>query len=300
MQYCDDVQKINKSRPNGGPCAQLSFSCESVRDRYRRWRDDEKAIADYRNTETAPQIPLNLLSNLKGVETIGHRELAVIKQKFDITFPRDKELFWRYYSLATRREVETLIHDDNRSDVDYFPLTLFFRALRDSGKSVQSLAIRAIEEMAADTLGSGRPWDSIRCLEMNLGLSGYQGLFGPSGWSSKQRVWISGLVNLEELMIFMEPDLPTAMDVFDLLSKMRFSCLRSLHLEHVSMTYDTFNRFLQAHKEGIQSLHIEKPHISAEEWRTFRAQEKVEAWEAENKVLYLTDIYLDPMRRADR
>lgn len=302
IQYCDDVQKINKHRPNGGPCAQLSFSCESVRDRYRRWRDDEKAIAGYRNTETAPQLHLNLLSNLKGVETIGHRVLAVIKQKYDVTFPQDKERFWRHYSLATRREAETLIHENDChvSDLDHFPLTLFFRALRDSGKSVQSLAIRALEEMAADTLGSRQPWDSLRCLEVNLGLHGYQGLYGLSGWFNKWKVWVSRLDSLEELSVCMKPTSLMEMEIFDLLSPMRFPRLRSLHLEHVRMTYDTLNTFLQAHKKTIQRLHIEEPHISADDWRTLRAQEKAEAWEAESKLLYLTDIYLGPTRRVDK
>ena len=296
MHNFDNMMGYGQYLPNGGPYAQLSSNRESIRDRYRRWRDDEKVLNDHRNTDTAPQLHLNLLPSFNRVETIGHRELAVIKRKYDVTSPRGNFGRWRHYSLATRREIETSLWDDGRPIFggDHFPLILFFRALHDSGKTVHSLAIRNAVEIALDTPGRPPSIESIRRLEIHLPPSKYPFLYGSASWVDNQNVWLSELTNLEELFVFMDPKGPEEIGFFDLLSPMRFPRLGRLHLKHVGMSYDTLNPFLQAHEKTIQSLHIEEPHISVDEWRKFCAQEKVEVWEAKRKHLYLTEAFVLP------
>lgn len=255
----------------------------------------------YRETDTAPQLHLNLLPSFERVETIGYRDLAVIKRKCDTTLRRDANRFWRYYGLATRREAETLEYDASRHirDRDTFLLTLFFRALHYSGKLVHSITVRIALEMAVDTLGNLPSSESLRRLEIHLEPSRRYGHYSP--WRGRchyngQHEWVSGLINLEELSISRDSTSIDMPNFFDLLSPMRFPRLRSVHLDHARLTYDTFNPFLQAHKKSMQSLHIEEPQISAEEWRKFCAQEKVVAWEAENKHLYLTETCVLPRK----
>ena len=95
--------------PAGGPLAALDFqSKEEGYGRYSSWRQGEPVMRQHESRGTAPQLDLELLVNLKSIETIGIADLTVIERK----------PWQRWHGLwkvgpATRRHFETGLLDGN-------------------------------------------------------------------------------------------------------------------------------------------------------------------------------------------
>lgn len=310
------------SLPNGGPLSFLLSDRNSYFARYESWCASEERLRAYMSASKAPELPLQLLSHLECVETVGHMELASVKKRARVSklhklpywrtsedeTPQGVETYWRTYSKRTRREVETLIEDVYPADGDFDTassttgfrhMDVFSTALRNSKVSLPTLALRStIELVGGDNHGHTGLLPGLRRLELNLGSHESKSIYlGPPHTPAHPAVsdglshWLQHLTHLTDLTITMDVFCREWADIFLFLQDVRFPALRTVSLKTVRTTYRTLNAFVQNHRETLKSLSIIEPRMAPEDWVRFCEQEKGKDWTMEGKRLYLTEMY---------
>ena len=311
--------------PNGGPLSSLPSDHDSYIARYQAWYSSEEQLWAYWSTNTAPELPLHQLPHLERVETIGHKELAIVKMKAQLSTFRhmgcywrtyqdqtrqelDARPYWHTYPERTRREVETLIEDvysaaegdfdaSSSSTAGFRHLDVLSTALRNSRVSLPTLALRSTIELSGGGTNNGHTGlvPGLRRLELNLGSHEEKALYlsppaTPSHPALSNRLshWLQ---HLTDLSITMHVFCREWADIFLFLRDVRFPALRTVNLKTVRTTYRTLDAFVQNHRESIRSLRIIEPRMEPVDWVRFCEQEKGRAWTMEGKRLVLTEMY---------
>ena len=252
--------------PAGGPFAKMDFSSEEIYKRYLRWIEGERVMKQHVEEGTAPSLNLHQLTNLKHVETIGLREMRVIKRK--------------YADFAeTRRYFETgLIETNALHGSRYVPLChlpTFMIACSASGKELTSLTIHRLDELFKGLeYNNDNPslhLKHLRCLKIDLA----------GVWYNHQNMddhtrlapWVYKLEKLETVQILQNPEAGyNQADVPRLLRSVTFPKLKSFELKHGIASYQVLKYFLQGHNETLRSIYIQHPIMEKERWAKLKAR----------------------------
>ena len=287
-------RRSGASRPRGGPLIKDLLDVNIAYKRFLRWVAGEAFMEGHWRKGTAPRHHIGLLLNLKGVVTIGHKDLAVVKKEFNKPLQRGQEIYWQSYRNESRREVETMLaysvfHSELIEDRH---LDVFCRALHDAGAGLGTLALRSGLEIDAIKHASAIKY--LRRLELNTESFGFDGIVGPELYSLFDKLlpassWAESLRALEELSIAVAPTCKDYGSVFSLFLEMSFPKLRSVYMKRLRLTYGWLSTFVHVHRSTIRSLRIEEPRIIPGDWSSFRSQERESQWEAMEKKLHLTE-----------
>lgn len=218
-------------------------------ERYKYWRNGEEIMEGHWARGTALKLRLDLLKNMKRVQTANQRGLKIIRGSRRGDPP---------YSY-TRREIESCLKDDYSCSSDYeVHIELFTIAQESCGVSIPCLALDSIWELVKKDLGT-RIWPTLRQLKINLLSLLDIYLHWPISWDPSQyrtpASWVSSLFQLEELAII-GPDIDRSFDIFDLLSTVMFPSLKIINLQGVPIRYATFTRFFTKHRKTLLHLSI--------------------------------------------
>ena len=262
--------------PAGGPCAALDFSPRACYQRYVAWRDGERTMKDHVTAGTAPVVDLELLPNLRSIDTVGLPEMRVIER--EQRDPKHRSFFNEL--PETRRFYETgLIEENALKGRDYLSLChlpTFMIAASICGKDITCLTIHRVDviyyEPGFHINNPALQLRALRRLEINLTKIwyNYDYLDNPRKLSS----WLDALENLEELAIYQNPEmwLQSRADVVQLLQKVPFPKLAKLDLRDVRAGFEVLEQFLSKHNETLKHIEILNPFMEQELWDKLRVR----------------------------
>ena len=272
-------------RPWSGPVVMRHQDHHKAYSRYVYWRNGEQAMNACWAARSAPRLQIHLLPNLRRIETIGRKDLVVVKtQSRDI--------------LAQRRRVDVSNHLPTFSkacnSLQMDPITL---SIRDGSEliSMHGVQLRSLRDGSEIiSMHTAMPLRWLQCLELNLiEDTGYYGSSPFLEFDKAPRAsWVHGFDSLEELSMIVAPDCNDYRSTFSLFSRMMLPRLRTVYLKRVRLLYIWLDAFLQAHRDTIRNLCIEEPRMVFEDWIKFRLQEQQCEWKAANKVLQLSEACL--------
>lgn len=238
------------SLPNGGPLAQLSYDDDSLYERAKYWAEGEEVIFQHCQNKTVPTVRLNLLENLRRVETLGYGDISVIKQRYVI--PQQGPAF----RALPRRETETMLFDRSEGWREWDEpthLNLFLAALHHVNAPLHTLTLRNSCEMGKLFGGHNAPSiKSLRRLELNIRDSEDSHMHRAGRNPAYFSQWVREMPDLEELSVIMCPTSITVevgtMDITSLFSRIRMPKLRDVYLYQAWMTYVMLKEFVQNHR----------------------------------------------------
>ena len=272
-------------RPWSGPLAMEHQDHHKAYSRYVYWSNGEQVMNGYWAAGFAPRLQLHRLPDLRRIETIGLKDLVVVK-----TLSRDV--------LAHRRRVEVSNHlpmfSKACNSLQMDPITL---SLRDGSEliSMHGVPLRSLRDGSQlIIMHTAMPLRWLRRLELDLVVDdGYCGCYPFLEFDKAPHAsWVHGFESLEELSVIVAPDCNDYRSTFTLFSRMMLPRLRIVYLKRVRMLYIWLDTFLQAHRDTIRNLRIEEPRMALEDWMKFRLQEQKCEWNAANKVLQLSEACL--------
>jgi len=259
--------------PARGPLAQWDFGAEASWERYRSWRDAETVMRNHEATKTAPQVSLNLLVNLRSIETIGLGALRTIKRK---PWMRSNGLCKQ--RPGSRRYFATGLNDENTSRGvppgarPYIPsihLQTMMIALQTCGRDLHKLTVHRVQEL----------W---YINEPCLGLPSLEHLVIDSthvryhDWLEarihKVSQWVLDLKSLKHLEIRQNPTAKNNPDICKILKNADWPKLRRLELTNTETPLASLENFVARHIEKLDYLSIIWPVIDTEDWAEFRSQ----------------------------
>ncbi|KAI4285119.1 MAG: hypothetical protein L6R38_000916 [Xanthoria sp. 2 TBL-2021] len=252
------------SIPNGGPLAKVSHDNDSAWKRYCTWYKNEKVIANHHANGTAPNIPLNLLSDLRQVLTTSDYELKNVRRRYK---PTDRDGYWESFRDGTVREVMTKVPDmsEIHNYIDKMNFDVFLRALHDSGATIPSLTLRTgLMLFDSPCQYSIR---SLRCLKIDLDTREDILWYEEGDRSRIQQppqlsTWMHDLSELEELSITSHSSDIESHDLYFYFTTVCTPKLRKLYLYYPSSTYDEVKAFSEAYK----ALRISLPFAIIIDW----------------------------------
>lgn len=192
-------------------------------------------------------------------------------------------------------------------------LELFCLQLERSRKNISSLRVTSIGEIL-DRPGMGLNLANLPSLTIDLAADADYACrtiiddpdwpdWNFSDWFKSAAPRLENLKIIQRWTTTMRDDrLQPALDIFELLASgnVRFPMLQALHLQHVTTTPYSLNKFLSVHRKTLVSLKIDRPCIYPKEWNEMKERVEQEAEqgyygpESECEVT-LTDAMTDPM-----
>lgn len=236
---------------------------------YRYWADGEAVMREHEKARTAPELRLDLLKNLRRIQTVGRSQLAIEKTKLE-AHPHAWSSRWSSFAWASRRAIDSSTVD--RGLVQMGNLDLLLRAAKECGTEIADLTLHDPRELAqyGTLTHDGSKFSSLCRLELNFQSPTQPPLVLHNGRAE----WIFRLHNLEQLVI-VHKELPASAfsgDIFNMFYGTTFPKLASLEARHVKTTYRALNSFIRSHAHTLQSLEIIEPGMSQEDWVRFQSQ----------------------------
>ena len=263
----DCPEGLLERRPAGGPLARLDQYKAARQLRRRYWYRGEGKMEMHYQNNTAPPLALHLFTNLTTVQTVGHRELAIVKMALhDGKAP----------SKASRREVEASCLDMPRfgCDVEEGHLETFNLAMKRSGWHLENLILRC----AAELFDGRGPIDlaTLRYLEVRMNEEGMQkhNIKVPPCSAS----WVHSLGNLEHFAVTGNTRLnihpwtssSTVEDIFMMLEvwkqKVRWPRLAKVSLKNTTTHFEPLSNFMMRHTETLRDLNLVNVELSGGSW----------------------------------
>lgn len=280
--------------PAGGPCAALDFSPGACYQRYVSWRDGERTMKDHINAGTAPLVNLQLLPNLRSIDTVGLREMRVIKREQ----PDAEDCDLYFQRPETRRYYETGLIEENalkgRTYLSLAHLQTFMIAASTCGKEITCLTIHRLDNLygveGCNIWSPAIQLRALRRLEIDLTKISYSYAYlsNPRKLSS----WVHTLENLEELVIYQNPEeyMYRRADVVRLLENVPFPKLAKIELRDVRVGFEDLKQFLLKHNETLKHIEILNPFMKQERWDEFRARYTKGSSLAEAKKVWMSKL----------
>lgn len=235
---------------------------------YRYWADGEALMRGYWKKGTAPELRLDLLPNLRRIETIGKNELARVKTKLE-TYTRSG--CWSSFVWASRRAIESSTIDQGFVQMGHMDLLL--RAAERSGTKITDLTLCDARELAHHPKGGQGPLEFPYLRRLTLR---FQGVTHPPLVTHYSRAgWLCDLSSLEELVVIQGehlPDKATSCDIFDIFYGITFPKLASIEMRYVKTTNRILSHFIRNQTPVLESLIVVEPKMSREDWFKFRSQ----------------------------
>lgn len=240
--------------PDGGPHSRLDFSnVDECFARYEYWYNGEAVMLRYLRKDSAPEMPLHLLVNLKCVEMVNRRGLASIRVRRNRAADGYEDA--RDY---TRREVETCCRDDGcRTWNEQALFRLFMYAHGRSDATIPRFVFQHLDELLDNGNRPPNRIASLNCLKLDL--QSCLGCTEASRELCKSSPLAAWMDDVEELIIFGSP-----CDSFILqrLIKAPFPKLQKLTLEGVLIDTSWLAIFLEDHWSTLTRVKIQDPAIT--------------------------------------
>jgi len=247
--------------PDGGPCSRLDFG--NVDERYARymfWFEGEQVMIIHELHDTAPELRLNLLTNLDRVQTVDHKGLSSIRVRVD----KDNYGHWDSRDL-TRREIESCVRDDDETAhlLDHSHLRLLATAQKCHGFSIPCLAVEHPWQLIGNHGFDREPqMTGLRRLELSM----LSPTVGDLAFTLPFKIpnqyplspWVLSLDSLEELSVIGGLE-ARYFDVLRLLAPAFFPKLSKLSLQGAAIARTTLATFLEKHRPTLSYLRIRDP-----------------------------------------
>ena len=271
---------------------------------YKHWTNGEAAMrtmGDSEDERTAPTLRLDLLPNLKRIETVGENDLSTIKTKLK-SLPNSCLCCWIERSYASRRSIEASLADQRtiprpgttwlsmlgvspsapesrvmpRHGIDWGHMKLLLRVTRRYDIPITDLTLWDPRELGQVSNIAEISFPNLRRLKINLGRQ----ILGPVVTRYSRASWISNLDNLQELIIVrckasLGGEFESAAkydDIIRALHGLRFPKLVALEIRNIRSSLQSLEQFVQMHSRTLRSLCVVKPRMSQEEWIRLRSR----------------------------
>ena len=271
---------------------------------YKHWTNGEAAMRAMGESEvkrTAPTLRLDLLPNLKRIETVGQNDLSTVKTKLKF-LPDSCSCCWIERSYASRRTIEASLADQRtiprpdatwlsmlgvhpsvpesrampRHEIDWGHMKLLLRVTTRYDIQITDLTLWDPRELGQVSNISEISFPKLRRLKINLGRQ----VLGPVVTRYSRASWVSNLDSLQELVIVrskasLRGEFESAAkydDIIRALYGVSFPKLVALEVRNMRSSFQSLAEFVEMHSGTLRSLCVVKPRMSQGEWIRLRSR----------------------------
>ena len=271
---------------------------------YKHWANGGaamRAMGESEDKRTAPILRLDLLPNLKRIETVGQTDLSTIKTK--LKYPTEScRCCWIERSYASRRTIEASLADQRtiprpgatwlsmlgvppsapesrampRHGIDWGHMKLLLRVTTRYDVQITDLTLWDPRELGPVSNIPEISFPKLRRLTINLGRQ----ILGPVVTRYSRASWVSNLDSLQELIIVRckassRGEFESTAkydDIVRALYGVRFPELVALEVRNIRSSFQSLEEFVQMHSRTLRSLCVVKPKMSQGEWIRLRSR----------------------------